>query len=107
MRDPCLGAHPLQLRVEVGLDGVRGPLVVSDLSLVGGVAPAADEDLTGGQLPPVAVAEMRVGGAVANPGSVGCARKHLSAAWLDLDLREQLRRIRVGGKDHATGVAFG
>src|SRR6266852_8672882 len=99
MRDFGLGANPLQLRIEVGLDRVRGPLVVTDLRLASGVAPAADENLAGGQLPPVAVTEMGVGREVPKAGRVGRAREHLRAPRLDLDLREQQWRVCVGGKD--------
>ena len=40
-------------------------------------------------------------------GGVRGAGEHLRAAGLDRDFGKQLRRVCVGGEDHAPGSAFG
>src|SRR5258707_15350456 len=107
MRDWSLGAHALELRVQVGLDACRRPLVTPNPDLQGRIAPAADQDLTGCELPPVAVAEMGVGGEVAEARSVRRAAEHLSATRLDCHLRKPERGVSIRGEDHAAGTAFG
>src|SRR5205823_6587689 len=73
--------------------------LVPHLLLHRAVAIAADQDLPAGELAPVSIAVVGVGGAIGDPGREGRRGQHLSPDRRDRDPGQELAGERVGGED--------